>query len=357
MPEQPPYVWAFAACGLADVGRVGGKNANLGELTRAGFDVPPGFAVTAEAYRTFLDRGPGEEIRRLLADLDPEDVAALQAASEVIRRTIHASPLPGEVADAIAASYARLAEECDVEDLPVAVRSSATAEDLPGASFAGQHETYLSVRRVEEVLERTVRCWSSLFTAEAISYRIRMSFPHEQALISVGIQSMVVARVAGVMFTLNPANGDRSKVVIEASWGLGEAVVRGEVNPDQFVVDKVTLEILERVVQAKDVEYYADDDEFGHLACSSVPPERRELACLTDEEVVGLAELAKRVERFYARPQDIEWAIERRPSFACPLFLLQSRPETVWSGKPARRVVEPRATALDHVVSRLMGNA
>ena len=213
--------------------------------------------------------------------------------------------------------------------LPVAVRSSATAEDLPGASFAGQQDTFLWVKGSDEVLEKIKLCMSSLFTPRAISYRIKMGFPHEKVLISVGVQKIVDARAAGVMFTLNPTNGDPSKVVIEGNWGLGETVVSGTCNPDKFVVDKVTKEI-ERTISLKECECIYDPVRGG-VAHVDTPPERREIPCIEDQEILELARYAKRVEEYYGCPQDIEWAIDKQKPFPLNIFMVQSRPETIWS--------------------------
>ncbi len=181
-----------------------------------------------------------------------------------------------------------------------------------------------------------------------------MGFPHEKVLMSVGIQKMVNAKAAGVVFTLNPINGDPSKIVIEANWGLGESVVKGEVTPDRFVVDKVTLEILERTISPKGVEYVVDPKR-GRVASVPIPPERQEVQCLGDEEVVELARLGKRVDRHYGRPQDIEWAIDGEFPFPQCVAILQSRAETVWSQKPPKPILEPRADALEYVIHDLLG--
>lgn len=354
MMAAAPYILWFDECDLAALPRVGGKNASLGELTRGGFRVPRGFAVTTEGYRTFLGQGLEAEIRRLLARVDPQDVSSLKAAATAVRRVIESRAPPREIREAVEASYQRLAQECRTPDLPVAVRSSATAEDLPGASFAGQQETYLWVRGPEEVVWSTLRCWSSLFTPQAISYRLRMGFPHEKVLISVGVQKMVNAKAAGVLFTLNPINGDPSKIVIEANWGLGESVVKGEVNPDKFVVDKVTLQILERTVSSKSVEYVVDRRD-GQVRSEVVPPERQHVPCLSDEEVIELASVSKRIERHYGRPQDIEWAVDREDSLPHCVAILQSRAETVWSQKPPKPILEPKPSALEYVIHDLLG--
>jgi pyruvate,water dikinase len=233
------------------------------------------------------------------------------------------------IEEEISSNYQALAQVFDVPDLPVAVRSSATAEDLPGASFAGQQDTFLWVQGSDEVLEKIKLCMSSLFTPRAISYRIKMGFPHEKVLISVGVQKIVDARAAGVMFTMNPTNGDPSKVVIEGNWGLGETVVSGICNPDKFVVDKVTKEI-GRTISLKECECIYDPVRGG-VAHVDTPPERREIPCIEDQEILELARYAKRVEEYYGCPQDIEWAIDKQKPFPLNIFMVQSRPETIWS--------------------------
>jgi pyruvate,water dikinase len=233
------------------------------------------------------------------------------------------------IEEEISSNYQALAQVFDVHELPVAVRSSATAEDLPGASFAGQQDTFLWVQGSKEVLGKIKLCMSSLFTPRAISYRIKMGFPHEKVLISVGVQKIVDARAAGVMFTLNPTNGDPSKVVIEGNWGLGETVVSGICNPDKYVVDKVTKEI-EKKISLKECECIYDSVRGG-VAHVDTPPERREIPCIEDQEILELARYAKRVEEYYGCPQDIEWAIDKQKPFPLNIFMVQSRPETIWS--------------------------
>jgi pyruvate,water dikinase len=210
------------------------------------------------------------------------------------------------------------------------VRSSATAEDLPTASFAGQQDTYLWVTGADQVIQKVRNCWASLFTPRAISYRVKNHFPHEKVLISVGVQKMVNSRAAGVMFTLNPTNGDISKVVIEGSWGLGETVVSGSVNPDKFVVDKVMLEINERAVSTKHIECIYDIEK-GEVVNADVESDMQCTCCLEDLEIKELVRIAKIIESHYGRAMDIEWAIDKDFSFPQNIFIVQARPETVWS--------------------------
>jgi pyruvate,water dikinase len=325
-----PYTIWFQKAGKEALNLVGGKNASLGELIRADIPVPPGFSVTTEAYDEFLiEGGIKEKIEKILSPIGLQDVTSMEEASQTIRELIRQTPMPNKIQEAIRSNYQALSQVCEVPDIPVAVRSSATAEDLPGASFAGQQDTFLWVRGCEEVLDKIKSCMSSLFTSRAISYRIKMGFPHEKVLISVGIQKIVDAKAAGVMFTLNPLNGDLSKVLIEGSWGLGEPVVSGQVNPDKFVVDKVTKEI-QRTISQKWIECIFDPEK-GMVCHLDIPHERQELQCIEDEEIHELARYAKRIEEYYGSPQDIEWAIDKDKPFPLNIFLVQSRPETVWS--------------------------
>ena len=353
MTDEPYILW-FRDCDKSCLSRVGGKNASLGEMTRAGLRVPPGFAVTTAAYRDFLEHsGLRPQIMTMLNALNDEDVNAVEQASRDIRQVMGETPIPAGVEDAIRSAYETLAEQCGMPDLPVAVRSSSTAEDLPGASFAGQQDTTLWVRRAGVVLVRTAICWSSLFTARAITYRNQMGFPHDKVLISVGIQKMANAKTAGVMFTLNPVNGDRSKIAIDASWGLGESVVSGVVTPDNFLVDKVTFDIIRRTASPKLIEY-EPDPEAGRVQILEVPPERQTQLCLSDDEVVGLAHLGKRIEQHYGAPQDIEWAIDRDLPFPDNVVVLQSRPETVWSQHARSPMTANRSTGVEGVLATLL---
>jgi pyruvate,water dikinase len=333
-----PYTLWFDKAGKEAIGLVGGKNASLGELIKADIPVPPGFSVTTETYLELLSGGGmKEKIEEVLSRIDLQDVASLENASKVIRQLMTEASLPKRIEEEISFNYQALAQVFDVPDLPVAVRSSATAEDLPGASFAGQQDTFLWVQGSDEVLEKIKLCMSSLFTPRAISYRIKMGFPHEKVLISVGVQKIVDARAAGVMFTLNPTDGDPSKVVIEGNWGLGETVVSGICNPDKFVVDKVT-KVIERMVSLKECECIYDPVRGGVMHVDT-PPDRREIPCIEDQEILELARYAKRVEEYYGCPQDIEWAIDKQKPFPFNIFMVQSRPETVWSQKKKEPVL------------------
>ncbi|MEM0222959.1 MAG: phosphoenolpyruvate synthase [Thermofilum sp.] len=340
MPESKAervILW-FEELTKEDVPIVGGKNANLGEMIRAGIPVPPGFAVTAYAFRRFIEEmGIKEKIQQILREQvkpgasEPRDY---EEASKRIRELIEKTPMPKDIEEAIRAAYRELSRRVGKREEFVAVRSSATAEDLPDASFAGQQETYLNVKGEDEVVEKVKKCWSSLFTPRAIFYRESKGFAHEKVLISVAVQKMVNSRSAGVMFTIHPVTGEEDKIVIEGSWGLGEVVVGGKVTPDEWVVDKKTLTILERRVSEKSIEIVRDPKTGGNLE-REVDPERRKAPCLSDEEVRRLAELAVLIEKHYGRPMDIEWAIDRDMPFPDSVFIVQARPETVWSSRKA----------------------
>ncbi|MEM4021096.1 MAG: phosphoenolpyruvate synthase [Nitrososphaerota archaeon] len=332
--SQALILW-FEELGKEDVPLVGGKCANLGEMINAGIPVPPGFAITAYAYKRFIEEtGIAQKIYDILDETitDPRNPAQYEEASKKIRKLIESTPIPKEIRDAIVEAYRELSKKIGVKDAYVAVRSSATAEDLPGASFAGQQETYLNVRGEDDLLESVRKCWSSLFTPRAIFYRTEKGFRHEKVLISVAVQKMVNSRSAGVMFTIHPVTGDRNIIVIESVWGLGEAIVSGAVTPDHFEVDKNTLRILAKNIVKKEVEYVRDP-KTGKTIHAKVPPERQDTPSLTDEEVVELARIAKLIEQHYGTPQDIEFAVDRDLAFPQSIFIVQSRPETVWSMK------------------------
>jgi pyruvate,water dikinase len=314
----------FEELGKDDVGIVGGKGANLGEMTQAKLPIPPGFVVTAQAYNRFLDEtGIRDRINDILGNTNVDKSSELQAASREIRKIIEETEMPKSIAKDIMANYRKLSKMAGVGEEFVAVRSSATAEDLPGASFAGQQETFLNIRG-EDVVEKVRKCWSSLFTPRAIFYREKQGFEHAQVSIAVVIQKMVNSEKAGVMFTIHPATGERDKLIIEAGWGLGEGVVSGTVTPDHYVVSKETDEILDKEIMKKEL-MFTKDPKTGKTIKQKLDEEKGNAQVLTDEEIAKVAELGKRVEAHYNFPQDIEWAIEGEE-----IFLTQSRPITVF---------------------------
>lgn len=333
------YVLNFNEIDKNFLNTVGGKNASLGEMIKAGIRVPPGFAVTTECYLDFItETGLNKRIFDILDRMNSKDTSSIVEGSEKIQHLFMETQIPENMRSSIVSAYSELCEMCQVDAVPAAVRSSATAEDLPTASFAGQQDTYLWVLGAKKIVEDVKRCWASLFTPRAISYRVKNNFPHEKVLISVGIQKMVHAKTAGVMFTLNPTNGDPSKVVIEGSWSLGETVVSGSVTPDKFVVDKVIMEVNEKTISRKHIECVYDPKKAGVIDIE-VAPERQIQCCLEDREIMELVNTAKNIEDHYGRPMDIEWAIDEDLSFPDNVFIVQARPETVWSQKKKESVI------------------
>ncbi len=345
----------FEKLGKEDVPLVGGKNANLGEMLKARIPVPPGFAITSYAYKRFLEEtGLSEKIYDMIRESVKEknDPKQYEEASKKIRAAIESEQIPKDIVKVIKEAYKKLCDNLGIVDAYVAVRSSATAEDLPDASFAGQQETYLNVKGFDDLVYSVRRCWSSLFTPRAIFYRDEKCFPHEKVLISVGVQKMVNAKAAGVMFTLHPVTGDRSKIVIESTWGLGESLVSGSVIPDRFVIDKDTMRIVEREIVHKTVFYTRD--EAGKTVHLTVPSDKQDAPSLTDEEVLKLAELGKRIEEHYQKPQDIEFAIDKDLPFPKSIFIVQSRPETVWGIKVEAPLVSKESSIQTKTIERVI---
>lgn len=343
-----PLVRPIAGLGSGDRPVAGGKAASLGELLRAGVEVPAGCVVTTAAFeRAMLAIDPGRSIAGLVSALDADDHAGVRAVTAGIRERVATAPLPGDLGAAILAGYRALGA-----DVPVAVRSSATGEDAADASFAGLQDTFLWVRGADEVLDRVRRCWASLYSVESVTYRLRRGLEEGAMAMGVVIQRMVDARCSGVAFTRSPTTGDRSVITIEASWGLGSVVVSGEVTPDTWVVNKVTGEILRRRVSSKLRLHRPDPAGLG-VVDEEVPADLREVPCLSDEEVRALARVARRVERHYGSPQDIEWAMAREVAGPGGLLLLQSRPETVWSKRASAPLATPLARDFDHVIGLL----
>jgi pyruvate,water dikinase len=352
-PAAAPRLSWFEECDANSIALVGGKCASLGELIHAGVNVPPGFALTTHGTRAFLaESGIDAEVASMLAGVDPNDTNAVEAVSVRIRALIEAQPFSASLEDEIAEGYRRLSVRCCTPGVPVAVRSSATAEDLPDASFAGQQDTYLWIRGADEVLHHIRRCISSLYTGRAIAYRANRGYANEQVAIAVGVQKMANSYTAGVMFTVHPANGDRSVIVIDSNFGFGESVVSGEVTPDHFVVNKVTLDIIDRTISRKELCYTVDLKEQRSRAIE-VPHERQTVQSLIDDEITELAWMGKQIERHYGRPMDIEWAVDKDVPAGGNVFILQARPETVWSTRN-KPVEGPRGSAMDYIVSSLL---
>jgi pyruvate, water dikinase len=310
--------------GKDDVGLAGGKGANLGELTRAGVRVPPGFVVTADVYLGLLESsGIGRQIERLLSALDVNDGVALESVAAQIYALISTAEMPSEVGSGIAEAYRNMGGGL------AAVRSSATAEDLAEASFAGQQDTYLNIEGESEIIAAVQKCWASLFGARAIFYRAGAGFDHMKVGIAVVVQRMVQSERSGVMFTIHPVTNDKTKIVIEAIFGLGEAVVSGVVTPDMYVVDKTSGAVVDRQVVPQEQELIRHQQGQSGEAqndWSDVDWGRRAKQKLSDEEIGELATIGQRLEQHFGSPQDVEWAHENG-SF----YIVQARAVTTVS--------------------------
>lgn len=346
-------VLRFHEIGIDDRLIVGGKGGSLGELTRAGISVPPGFVIGTKAFERFLiGIDPAGTIRAAVEKLPADDLLAISKVTEGIRERIATAPMPADLQEAILAGYAAL---CGKESgLPVAIRSSATSEDGSEASFAGLQDTFLWIRGGKDVLTAVRDCWASLYSSESVSYRLRLKLPEQGLAMGVVVQRMVNSECSGVMFTRSPLTGDRSVIVIESSWGLGSAVVSGVVTPDKYVVSKVTGEIVKRTVSHKTIAH-VPDLAAGGVREEQVAPSRRDAACLSDEQIGELTQIGKRIERHYQCPQDIEWAFAQEGD-GRKLYLLQSRPETIWANKDLKPAAAPKANAYDHVFDLLGGS-
>lgn len=343
MPTAQHIAW-FADIGLEDRPTVGGKGGSLGELARAGIVVPPGFVVRTGAFEHFLEALERDApVRARVAGLAAEDLAGITVLSQELRLRIERTPLPPAVLDDIAAAHAEL---CGGAHVPLAVRSSATTEDAADASFAGLQDTYLWVTDLEQTLRYVRSCWASLYSVESLNYRLRRGIPEAGVAMGVVVQKMVDARCAGVMFTRSPLTGDRSVITIEGAWGLGSAVVGGEVTPDRWVIGKITGEIPVRDISAKLVQHVPAAG--GGIEEKPVPEAQQREPCLGDAELQELRAIGRKVEKHYGRPQDIEWAVDRHTR---QILLLQSRPETVWSAKDPTPVARAAADPMTHVMS------
>ncbi|MGA7136104.1 MAG: PEP/pyruvate-binding domain-containing protein [Terriglobales bacterium] len=341
----------FADITLKHRSAVGGKGGSLGELTRAGIAVPPGFVVRTSGFERFLAALDLEEPIRPrveslrdgeLRDGELEEITSL---SERVRARFENTALPQDLQSEITEAHAVLCGER--LSLPLAVRSSATTEDAEDASFAGLQDTSLWVIGAPATLKYVRSCWASLYSVPSIAYRRKHGIREAGVAMAVVVQHMVDARTAGVMFTRSPLTGDRSVITIEAAWGLGSAVVSGEVTPDRFVIAKITGEISIRDISDKHIQHLPAADGGNGIDEVKTPEEMRRVPSLSDEEVAALRDIGRKIERHYGRPQDIEWAIDRDGR----ILLLQSRPETVWSAKDATPVARPAENPLTHVMN------
>lgn len=324
------FIKWFAELSKQDIPLVGGKGANLGELTQAGIQVPPGFCVTADAYRYFIQStGLQDKIRTLMAETNLNDTRDLEAKTSTIREMITSTPMPAEIKEEIVSAYESLSTAGSLAR--VAVRSSATAEDLPDASFAGQQDTYLNILGDQEVLDYVQKCWASLWTSRAAYYRQTQGFNHFEVYLAVVVQKLAAADKAGVAFTSNPVTNHRDEIVINASWGLGEAVVAGLVTPDDYIVEKGTWNI--KQIEVAEKKLMVTRDPENEIGTRTVPVRERlgeayvARQCLSNQDIVRLAQICSRIEQHYNMPMDIEWAYDASDD---QFYLLQARPITTF---------------------------
>lgn len=339
MIQEDKILW-FKDISVTDIPKVGGKGANLGEMTRNKFSVPGGFVITAQTYFKFLEEcGIKKEIEKKIDAIDVEDTANLEKVSEEVRNLINAQKTPEDIKQEILIAYKKIGEKkiawlSSNDEALVAVRSSATAEDLPEASFAGQQETYLNVKGTKELLEAVKNAWASLFTARAVYYRKKQGFETEKVGIAIVVQKMVESKVSGIMFTADPL-GNRDKIVIEAGLGLGESVVSGSITPDYYVVDKKSMKLIEKKINHQDWKIIRQGRENAKIVLS---PQEAEKQKMKNEQIIELAKIGKKIEDHYKKPMDIEWAIEDKE-----IMIVQARPITTLENKKEIKELETTA--------------
>lgn len=321
---------------------VGKKCANLGELTRAGFRVPHGFALSLDAYEMFMNEtGALAEVEKYFGSFkaDPENTADLskwQEASDVTRGIVESKQMPSAMADTILSYYGELCDKTGIQDCPVATRSAGAA------SHPGQYESFLYVRGRDEVLRNIIKVWGSTLNQRSLVSRAKGNYSLGYAPIGVAVLQMINSKSAGVILTLNPGNGDRSVITIEGSFGLGEAVVSGKITPDRWMINKVLLEVMEKHISTdKHFQYTCDSEK--KLITTELPSELQKAPCLNDEEIEELARIANKIEEHYGCPQDIEWAVDKEIPFPENLFIVQTRPETIWSKKQQKSVLDKKS--------------
>lgn len=352
MKKEEQFLLWFEQLERKDVDIVGGKSSSLGEMTaKTDVPVPYGFATTAYSYRYFIkESGLEEKMRSILSELtDVENSALLRDVSARLRDAIMAEKMPQDLQDAIGAAYVELGKRVGEENPYVAVRSSATAEDLPDASFAGQQDTYLNVQGAETIIAKVKECYASCFTDRAVYYREKQGFDHIEVALSAVVQMMVFSKTSGVMFTVNVATGDDNNILIEAAFGLGEYVVQGTVTPDNYTISKHDHKIIDRCVNEQDIMLVRK--KGGDCEEVQVPEELRKVQTLTDEQILELADYAKKIEKHYGCYMDMEWGVDERTN---KIWILQARPETVWSRRNKEggaKVQESKSmTTTDHKV-------
>ena len=342
------YTLEFSNINSLNFSKVGGKCASLGEMIQAGIDVPNGFAVTTDAFlNTIVRSNLNDFIEKEFKKIKKENLKELEIISEKIKSKFAKIKIPKEIEFEVLKAYEKLGN-----NVPVAVRSSATAEDLPNASFAGQQDTFLWVCGKKNLLKSIYNCWASLYTVRAISYRIKNNINQTDVLMGVGVQKMVNSKVSGVAITLNPLNGDKTKIFIESSWGLGETIVSGNVNPDNFVVEKVLHEILERKISKKTIELIADVNSQKTIQ-REIKGELQTKPSLTDNQILEVALLSKKLEKHFKCAQDVEWTFDFDLPTGKNLFALQSRPETIWSQKKKKPFKVKKSNNLESIVYNL----
>lgn len=347
-------VWIDSANGVARE-KLGGKLRSLVELNEDGFPVPLAFGVSTDAFDAFIEAaGLGARVQGLMKEVEGAELSQVQQISEQMTAEILGAEVPAQLKEAIVSAYGQLSERAGDGDLPVAVRSSGVNEDLEGASFAGQYETFLWVRGEDDVVDYVRRCWAGIFSPEVLTYRPEGSASLDLTAVagmSVVVQQMVKSVSSGVAFTLDPINGDRSKIVIESCWGLGEGVVKGDVTPDRYKFDKVTLELLESET-SEQAQEYRFDPELGRVELLPLDPERGKQPSLDAEQAKAVATLAKQVERKRdGAPQDLEWAVDASGE----VRLLQARPETVWAAKAQEQKSDAPKSALERIMGTMTG--
>jgi pyruvate,water dikinase len=353
MSRKEKFYLDFEELRREDVPLVGGKNSSLGEMVNAGIPVPPGFALTSAGYDYFIEASNlAPKIVGQLSGLDTNDLEKLTETSKKIRAVIESCEFPKVLEDGLMEHYKALGKKIGINNPEVAVRSSATAEDLPTASFAGQQDTYLFVQGRDALVESVKKCISSLFTPRAISYRVEKGFDHFKVKLSVGVQKMINSKTAGVMFTLNPVTGDRNAITIEGAWGVGESVVQGHVDPDRWMVEKGSFKILEKTISQKNLMTIKGKGIDGFSKEVEVPKNLQNLQCLSDEQVIELGKDADLIEKHYGRPMDIEWALDTDTN---KLYIVQARPETVWSAKATTAEVVKVKASTAKVLIRGLG--
>ncbi len=326
---------------------VGKKNANLGEMIKAGIPVAPGFCITIYANEKFLvETGIKSELEKLLTELGQVTFETAKKASDAAIRLIENENVPSDIEEDILVNYKKLCERSKTGICPVAVRSSGAV------SMPGQMETYLNIRGEKDLINYVKRCWASAYNVEAIMYRMNKGMPF-LFNIGVGIPKMVNSRVSGIVFTINPVNGDLSKISIDASCGLGEAVVSGMVTPDTYLVDKITLEPIKTTIGSKETQCVYRETGSDIVQCE-VPAEMRCVACLTYPELKEIARVGKLIENYYGKPYDIEFGIDADFQFPQNIIILQVRPESVWSKKEVAPKTDQKKDAMDRIVSQLL---